>query len=171
MRNKVCRLVFLLLAIGLTGQAWGVEILEPKAGAVFAPGDRVTVKARPSSGETVRLIHFYTNLREGGGTDPFDFIPPYEWEFTIPLQYTGIVEIVADGAPPKGSNAPLFPATEIAITVVLPPTTVLQGIRVRNDQKKMFMTVGETSNLYLYGQFSDGVERFFLLYGHHLHQQ
>jgi hypothetical protein len=129
-----------------------MEILEPKAGAVFAPGDLVKVKAIPSSGESVGLVHFYNNLRDDVGTHPFDFIPPYEWEFTIPLQHTGIVEIVAAGATPKGSNSPRLPPAEIAITVILPPTTVLQGIEAR-------MASGKSGTIYLYRDLTGSILR------------
>jgi hypothetical protein len=173
MRNTVGALVLLGFVFGVGGQVFGIEILEPKEGAIFAPGETVTVNARPSPGEKVRLIDFYSNLRHEG-SEPMDFIPPYEWDFTLPKEHVGVVKIFADGAPVKGSDSVPVKRASVTITVVLPPTTTIQSIGAgfagskqafldiaRKPSRELVITDGTSSTreLSVGAAYSDGIRR------------
>jgi hypothetical protein len=164
--------VFLGLTIGLTNRALGVEIVEPKSGAIFSPGETVTVKARPSFGENLRLVSFHTNLQRVG-FGPVDLIPPYEWEFKLPEEHLGVVKIFADGVPVGDPHSVSASHTSVTITVVLPPTTTVQSIGADfSGRDRTFLRIARKPNgelvalrgfserqLYVGAIYSDGVAR------------
>lgn len=49
--------------------------------------------------------------------------------------------------------------SQLQILVTLPSTVTLLGMRVRDDQKYLFMDTGGKRKIRLYGQYSDGIER------------
>ena len=176
MKSTISVLVLLLLILGVNGELFGVEILEPKNGTIFAPGATVTVKAQASPGENVRLVHFYTDLRSEEHSEPFDLIPPYTWEFILPKEHIGTVEIIADGVPVKGSES-VASNSSVTITVILPPTTKVVSIGASFDgRKETFLEIARkpsrelvvtegthsTNTVSVGARYSDGVGRTIL---------
>ncbi|MEW6684158.1 MAG: Ig-like domain-containing protein [Nitrospirota bacterium] len=87
-----------------------------------------------------------------------DVLPPYTWTFQVPPNYVGPLTISAIGRV-LGQKTGTAPEAEVTIQVVLPANVTLNAIRVRDDQRILFMRVGGKRKSYVYGQFSDGVER------------
>ncbi|MEW6684161.1 MAG: Ig-like domain-containing protein [Nitrospirota bacterium] len=87
-----------------------------------------------------------------------DVLPPYTWTFQVPPNYVGPLTISAIGRV-LGQKTGAAPEAEVTIQVLVPANVTLQALRVREDQRRIHPAVGEKRKLYVYGQFSDGVER------------
>ncbi|MEO5657202.1 MAG: Ig-like domain-containing protein [Nitrospiria bacterium] len=91
------------------------------------------------------------------GTD-FVVLPPYTWSFAIPKHYLGPVNVTAAGRV-LGQKTGTAPMAELNLVADLPSFITLKSLRVRDDQRMEFIRVSRTRTLYVYGQFSDGIER------------
>jgi hypothetical protein len=87
-----------------------------------------------------------------------DVLPPFEWLVQVPQGYIGPLTFSAIGQV-LGQRTGAPPEARVTVLVGLPPAVTLQGIRVRDDQKHLFMRTEGKRKLYVLGQFSDGVER------------
>lgn len=142
-----------LLILGVVSTSWGITITEPKSGTVYHPGDKVNVRAVADTGEIFIGVFLYS-LKSYASV--IDNLPPYELEYTIDPKFTGEDIIVASGKYPNGNTV----EAEVKILVTLPSSVTVTGIRVRDDQKYLFMSrIPEDEKIRVYGQYSDGVER------------
>jgi hypothetical protein len=142
--------------------SWAFTITEPKQGSVFYSGNKVTVRAEPSSGENISSVYFAVP-QMGKGT--IDFIPPYEFSFNIDADFVGGETIMADA---KLSNTTHVQA-QVQIIVVLPPNVILQGIEVHPNPVFLYklsygsdpndVRIFEVKSLGVGGKFSDGIQR------------
>jgi DNA-binding cell septation regulator SpoVG len=145
-------LILLFMVFVNPTHSLALTILQPQPNTVFHPGDTVQVLAEPGPDETfVPGVLLDAGEIDGG----LDIKAPYDFEFKIPPQYLGVLRITARG---KTTDGRILEA-EVQILVTLPPSVVLEGIRVRDDQKTLFMRVGSKRPVDVYGQFSDGIER------------
>jgi hypothetical protein len=137
-------------------EAWAFRISSPANGAVIEAGSNVSVQVDTEG--TTRLVGvlFATSGEQLGGE--FDAKPPFEWEVQIPMDYLGSLTFTAMGRI-FGQGTDPVPQAEVTVRVVLPPSIILQGLQVHEDQETLFMRVGAKEKIYLYGQFSDGVKR------------
>lgn len=146
------RVMFVLVFIGMSPPAWGIQIMQPLEGTNVHPGDQVKVVAIPLPGESIESVLFNVPSSEGG---IFDFNPPFEYSFTVPREALGELKIFVSGKTPDRT----FSNASVTIKVILPSGMRLERLRVSNDQEKMFMPPQSSHALYIYGHYSDGVER------------
>lgn len=162
MTPKVLILIFILGVIVtiFSSACFSFDIIEPKAGSVFRPGDQVLVKVGTKSNEKLIGVWFGTlKLHES----EIDFIPPYEFKFTISQEFVGTETIVAIA---KSQDSTAI-ESRVDIKVALPSSVVLEKILVR--AKKIYLwkvpagTKGsqsyEQEQLDVDGLFSDGIVR------------
>jgi len=160
--------IVVLIVIGfyltmLNNLCLAFEIIKPTKGTIFKPGDKVIVELKTESSENLKGVWFYTI--EMSESD-LDFSSPYNFEFTVPPKFTGIVIIVANGKLQDDTHI----ESKVQIQVLLPSNITLQGITV--DPNPVFLykmlpnsdpndvQIFETKNLGVGGMYSDGVERW-----------
>jgi hypothetical protein len=140
--------------------SYGFEITRPKNGEIFRPGDKVVVELKVGPTENLKGVMFYTlKIHESD----INLIVPYNFEFTIPLEFMGTETIVANGKLQDDSHI----ESKVQINVVIPSNIVLKDIVI--DRSKIYLTkmpagtLGsnfyEQRQLRIKGQFSDGVVR------------
>jgi len=140
--------------------AWGFVFFNPTSGTAVDVGSTVTVSVDPQGVGPLVGILFTAYGSIGGRVLGSDFIvlPPYRWTLQLPRDYVGPVTFNAMGRVlEQKTGTP--PEAEITIMIKLPSSVILQQIRVRNDQKNLFMKVNGKTQIRVYGQFSDGIER------------
>jgi hypothetical protein len=145
---------------------WAITITEPKAGAVFHPGDKVMVRVEADEGEVLKHVLIWPLKNGGSGVY---LVPPYKLEFTIKPTFLGIEEISVSGKLPNGDLV----EAEVPITVVLPPTTKIVSIGADFDgRNETFLQIARKPNgdfvpsgsanentLSISADYSDGVAR------------
>ena len=148
---------------------WAITITEPKAGAVFHPGDKVMVRVEADEGEILKHVLIWPLKNGGSGVY---LVPPYKLEFTIKPTFLGIEEISVSGKLPNGDLV----EAEVPITVVLPPTTKVVSIGADfTGTKEDFLQIARKPNgelvslgylgdseLSVGADYSDGVGRNFI---------
>lgn len=151
-----------LLTLLLASFSWGLTITEPKPGAVFRPGDKVTIKIQTATGENIHEI-FFTAAKMNKYV--IDSQPPFEFQFVIDSNFTGTEEIVAAAKLTDGTNVD----AEVQIVVVLPSNIISKSISVyptfvvlsklppSSDPNRV--RIAETENLKVSGMYSDGIKR------------
>lgn len=166
MRKAVMAAVGVLLC-GIVGcgprQASAFRITSPTAGSQVEAGSTITVHL-DSGGVGVLMGVLFASSGTGKSVDSpandteLDVLPPYTWTFQVPRNYVGPLTFTAIGRV-LGQKTGVAPEAEVTINVVLPANVQITAIRVRDDQRTLFMEVEERLKVYVYGQFSDGVER------------
>lgn len=138
-------------AIAIAKRAEALVISSPQNGTIFSEGETITIRVETSPGEdtTMPVLIIPTT-----GDCPELKLPPYECRVTIPPGSPRTINIGALGKPFRGD--PVF-ANDISVVVRV--TATLQGLRVNDDQRTIFPIVGSSRKLYIYGQYSDGIER------------
>lgn len=132
------------------------SITSPLDGAVITSGSTITVQVDSSGPGEMIAVMFISSSTEIGGD--FVTMPPYEWTVQIPREFIGSLTFKAIGqmlGQPKETGL----EAEVRVTVALPSSVTLQKLRVRDDQTRIFMPPRSSRKLYVYGFYSDGVER------------
>jgi len=164
---KIGKVVFFILiclyVMMLNDVCLAFEIIKPTSGTIFKPGDKVIVELKIESSENLKGVWFYTiEMRDSD----LDFTPPYNFEFTVPPEFTGTGTIVADGKLQDDSHI----ESKVQIQVVLPSNITLQGIKINPNDfillKKLPLgsdpndvRIAETERISVFGVYSDGVKR------------
>lgn len=130
--------------------AWGLQIVAPEEGQKVAVGSSLTVIVRPEPGEAWEAIALGFDAMEFNATTG-----DYRRTIKIPDKLLGQSELPIVGRDKTGNEVEV----RRNIFVVLPSNTVLNNMRVDNDQRTLFMRAEARRNIYLYGLFSDGIER------------
>ncbi len=149
---SICLMVF------QSSTLWALELISPPQNTEVHPGDTITIKVEPSPGEKVGRVFF-------GGFGTEVTAPPYEYQYKIGPHNIGdikftIFAIKPDSEGPFASpDAQFSSSIELHLKSTLPPTVTLQGIRIRNDQKSLFMETDNKRKIKVYGQYTDGIER------------
>lgn len=145
--------MFISLNVQMSDNLFAFMIVSPQEGESFYEGDTIFVRAKPSPGDpqliAVSLLASFTQQ----GCFQLQS-QPYECQLTIPL-----------GAPSHGritaiasvSNAQGLVSQPVNITIKTRAN--LLGLRVNDDQRTLFLRVGNNRALAIYGQYSGGVER------------
>lgn len=161
-RHQIILGLVLVFLLG-TWRAWlpeaeGFRISSPQEGLRVEAGSAIQVMVDPEgAGPLVGVLFDAAGNGRGFGGD-FDVLPPYEWTLNIPKEYVGPLTMSAVGQV-LGQKTGQPPQAKVTIMVMLPVATTLTGLRVNNDQKDLFLRTGTQRKIYVYGQFSDGVER------------
>jgi len=140
--------------------AWAFRFTSPAEGTQVEAGSTVTVRVDPEGVGVLIGVMFVANggtMETNMGTD-FVVLPPYTWSFTISKNYVGSVNVTAAGKV-LGQKTGTAPMAELNLVAVVPSTIILKSLRVRDDQRTLFMRPSWAEKLYVYGQFSDGIER------------
>ena len=143
-------MVFFLL-ISFTKTGWAIQIVEPAEGAKLIVGTKVRIVVKPDPGEKWKGVYLgFDALKH----DPIANI--YTDEMTIEQdEDIGSSKFSVIAIDETGKEIELTRT----VYIVLPPSVKLESLKVRDDQKTLFMRVGSKRKIYLYGKFSDGVER------------
>ena len=136
--------------------AWAFRISSPAEGTQVEAGTTVRIVVDGSGAGFLTGVMFSASGRGMGGA--YDVFPPYTWNLQIPRDFVGDLTIMAIGKV-LGQKTGVAPEAEVTINVVLPANVQINAIRVDDDQRILFMEVEEKRKVYVYGQFSDGVER------------
>jgi hypothetical protein len=144
-----------VLLLGIAHSSHAIVITSPQDGARFKEGDTVTVVAELSPGDPEMLYvrFFVTKAMDDCGE--ITTHPRYECTFTIPPGSPSVIQISAGG---KGRDT-IVESQTISISVTLPPTVTLQGLKSALGNKLFLVMIGENEQLYIKGVYSDGVER------------
>lgn len=152
-----------LITVCLTPVVYGFTITSPAPGAIFHPGDSVTIKVQFDPNETPATIFLYAvkmkyaaELLNG---------EPYEFTFSVTPTFTGKDTLVAGVHYADGTAA----KKEVEVSVVLPTSVLLTGISVDPAPillKKLpegsdpnDIRISETEYISVGGKYSDGVKR------------
>src|SRR5581483_8035446 len=82
--------------------------------------------------------------------------PHYECSFVIPPASPKVIEIYADAPTPERD---IVNSQIIAISVSLPPTVTLKGLKSSDPNGFFIYKLGQKKQLYITGVYSDGVDR------------
>ena len=144
-----------LMTIAMISVADALIIESPTEGQTVIVGEPFEWKVRPSPGETCDTAISFPPFNRTTGR--------YEWKETLP----GDSELGRRGFSIVGKPNYTCGVAEVTLIVILPPTTVLQGIEV--ERHNLFLTkvpagthgahFYETEQLRIKGQYSDGVTR------------
>lgn len=136
-----------------------ITLINPEPNSVFHPGDIITLKAVPSTGENPTMVIFSI---KGGTCKPVgsSFIrtsPPYEIQCEIPREKTpGTMTVEAAGMLP-GDNVV---EASVSFQVAFPSELTLTGLRLPSSQETLvFIKLGSIEHIRVKGLFSDNVER------------
>jgi hypothetical protein len=122
--------IIIVILVFFELNCFGVEIIMPKEGAVFHPGDEIVVKVSTEANEQLKGIWFYAiNMKES----ELIVVPPYEFKFTAQSDFIGSETIVADGKLQNDSHK----ESKIRIHVVLPNNIVLNKLMA--EPQKMYL--------------------------------
>jgi len=139
-------------------EAEGFRISSPQEGLKVEAGSAIQVTVDPEgAGPLVGVLFDAAGGGQGFGGD-FDVLPPYTWTLKIPKEYVGSLTVSAAGQV-LGQKTGQPPQAKVTIMVMLPAATTLKRLRVDNDQEDLFLRPGMQMKIYVYGQYSDGVER------------
>lgn len=126
----------------------GVEISKPVDGAVFEPGDSITVLVEPVPPFQAQSALLMSEFKVQEDTDP-----PFEFVLEIPADYIGRSNVSALG---KNSAGDFAEAGTIEIIVESPAE--LTGIAI--SYRDIFLNgLNDRRQIRVYGQYSDGNER------------
>lgn len=158
MNQIVARCFFIFgVLIGWVSQSWALSITSPTEGTTFRPGDTVTIIAQFAPGESIHTVDFNTT------TSTFNFVegPPFQFQFTIPLEFIGTLTLYAKGISGVRPNLSFIEATPINIQITLPPDVTLQSLIVDPRPRFLYLDpeIGRTEILGVGGLYSDGVRR------------
>lgn len=161
---KIRKVVFFILIsfylMIVTDVCLAFEIIKPTSGSIFKPGDKVIVELKTEPNENLKGVLFYTiEMRDS----EFDLSPPYNFEFTVPADFSGTGTIVADGKSQDGSHI----ESKIQIKIVLPENIVLNKMIVEPPMIFLRKVPEGTQGAHFYeekqldveGLYSDGIKR------------
>ena len=118
---------------------WTFSITSPVEGEVVEAGS--TIEVRVDRGDAGVLVGVLFGVAARGIGGDFDVLPPYKWTVKIPENYVGPLTFNAVGRV-FGQKTGEPPQARVTVMVTLPSNVTLQGIRVRNDQKLLFLRAG-----------------------------
>ncbi len=144
-------ILILILLIANTKSGWALQI-DPVENARLQAGTTVHIVVKPDTNENWKAIFF--------GVDRLQYDmsqKAYVGEMTLPQdEELGFVELSIIAVDYAGKETEFIRSVEI-----LPPSGVtLKGLRIRDDQKTLFIRAGRKEKIDLYGQYSDGIERY-----------
>lgn len=149
--------VLLLLAVSQSSLA--LVIISPKNGDTFKEGDTVKIVAEisPESSEDRKIGYVSFSVTKGLDNCPDEIIthPRYECSFVIPPGSPRVIKIGAEGVTTDGT----IDSPWVTIYISLPSTVILQKLKSFTGNRMFFSQLGENSQLYIVGAYSDGVER------------
>lgn len=161
MREKmIAVLACVVCVMGLfISTSWGFSFSSPATGTTVEMGSTVTARLDSEGAWPLIGILFCAYGKEGEvmGSD-FVVVPPYRFTVQIPPEYVGPVTFYAIGRV-LGQKTGEPPQAEVTINVTLPNTVTVQKIRVDSDQETLFLRLSKKEAIYVFGQYSDGVER------------
>lgn len=151
MRLYVLVLIGILTFNAVARLGYAIEISEPVEGSQIPIGTTVRIVVKPATGETWKAVYF--------GFDPIEYdAVQHEYIKKVPvlpeadIGATSLKILAIDGSGKE------FELTR-TVYINLPSNVKLESLKVRDDQKTLFMRVGSKRKIFLYGKFSDGVER------------
>lgn len=150
MRQAAKIYIILFLTLGVN-HSYALEIVEPSEGQKVEVGAKLRVVVRPAPGERWKGVGVaFESLSYDSG------LGAYVGEFPVPRDARlGSRDVVVSALSESDQESKL----KRKINIVLPPTIVLQSIRVNDYQRRLFLRTAKKEALYVYGQFSDGDER------------
>jgi hypothetical protein len=145
----------ILMMIAMISVADALIIESPTEGQTVVVGKPFEWKVRPSPGETCDTAISFPPFNQTTGR--------YEWKETLP----GDANLGRSVFSVNGKPDDTCGIARVTVIVILPPTTVLQGIEV--ERHNLFLTkvpagthgahFYETEQLRIKGQYSDGITR------------
>lgn len=92
----------MLLAVGLPGRVFAVQVVSPIEGAIVRSGQMVTVRVGPSPGEAISSVRFTTGEGNAEGLLVAGGTGAYEGQVRLPIRAVGpelivVAAILADG--------------------------------------------------------------------------
>jgi len=141
------RLQYALPAFEMGVSSGWVEITHPIEGQVFQPGDTVDVEVNTSDEDAMVIIT--TSTGESALIDH----APYNFQFVIPNEVIGPLNIVVGARDDKG----FIGLDEVTISVA--SSSNLIDIKVYPEINPLYLSVGATVPLTVYGLYDDGVTR------------
>jgi len=137
-------------ATNITARQQKIIITEPLNGAIFQPGEKVTVKVS-YDGMAENGINFLTQ----DGSIGRDATPPYEYEFTINDNFLGPLLIASWTIHFEG---PLTDDPQDGVEIFVTTSEVPTSIRV-SPQGPIYLRKGTNRILYVEGSYSSGIVR------------
>ena len=155
-------LVVLCLLIFMSEKSFALVIISPKEGEHFKEGDTVKVVAELSPEDKGIFYVFIRALHVSGNCDDLTTHPHYECEFVTIKNSPSEIEIFARGKTFESA----IEAEPVKIFVSLPSNVTLQGLKVQQGQRVLFLSspdgenhLGYTEQIHPYARYSDGTER------------
>lgn len=124
-----------------------VEITHPTEGQVFQPGDTVNVKVNTSNETAMVLIATST------GESTLINRAPYNFQFVIPDEVIGPLSIMVGATDDTG----FIGSDEVTINVA--SSSNLIDMKVYPEMDPLYLSVGATVPLTVYGLYDDGITR------------
>ena len=149
---KVVARLLVLCFFSIPGFVNALDIVEPVEGQTVQLGSTLRIVVKPEPGES------WKGVAIGFDEVPYDSsLNAYVREFQVPSKGKfGPLKLTITAL---SENDDLVTLTR-TITVAPPSNLSLNDIRIRDDQKKLFFfAAGDSYQLRVTGQFSDGVER------------
>lgn len=151
-------LILAWASVSLTEQASALMMTSPRDGDVFHPGDVIALAADVGANEAdIRKVTF------GGNKGWAQFIyapgPVYRSSLPMPKEFIGTLTLWVSGIVGPSSNEGVVKSEPITVRIVLPPDVVLQSLRVDEDQEALFLRIASKRKVYVFGRFSDSIER------------
>lgn len=150
--RKIVRIVLIAGLFLLSVSAvWAFDIIEPTEGQKIELGTVLRVVIKPQIGEKIISV--------GVGFDEIPYnssMGAFVREFPIPKEAKPReivlkIEVLLE-------TKEILQATR-TIYFTIPTSVTVQKIRVDSDQETLFMRVSKKEAIYVFGQYSDGVER------------
>jgi pimeloyl-ACP methyl ester carboxylesterase len=136
----------------VASQSLSVRITSPSEGALFRPGDEVTIVVSPQEGRTISFVAIFAGIGRGLVQSELIELPPYMVKFKIPLPYLGAYPIAVMARDSNGNEA------YAEINTIVQSNAQLQRIEVSPSSVSL-SSKGSFKRLEVSGQFSDGVKR------------
>ncbi len=131
-----------------------ITIISPAEGAITTPGATLTVSVEPTNGAPIEAVLILVGAGEGTLGSAVLEHQPFTTNFTLSVKFVGDLPISVYA---RDTNSEISPQP---VTRILRVNTTAQivSIRVAPDTLS-FTSQGSSTQLGVYGQFSDGVER------------
>lgn len=146
-------IILILVSFLFPNLASAFTIVSPKEGTQILTGTSVKVQVRADAGEQLSEVKMLLAEDEDFQWNPLTGF--YEKTIKSSVKKPGPKKIQVTAMDNQGN---VYQA-EVEVIVILPPTVTLQGIRIRDDHKYLFMETDDKEKIRVYGQYSDGVER------------
>ncbi len=146
-------LITQLIGLSIFTNSYALVITNPQNGATFNEGDTITIKVEPSAEDPeIRVVV----IRPPANSESCPILreAPYECQVTLIPGSFGEVSI---GAIARTFSGVTLQAEHVNLSIRI--TATLLKLSVNDDQRTISPVVGNTRQLYVKGQYSDGIER------------